>query len=171
MKLVVALMALTLLVGCDREDKADELAPEGSIKLLVDSRELISEGVTAKLNNTTGEILLVTASFVSTDINPQISISAYSYNTNSVISTGEYEFGSKTDKGPYDGVCQYVVNDGNAPFSTTAVSESYVGKVNITEVDRAGLYVSGTFEATVGRNTEVKTITKGSFTKVKLTIN
>jgi hypothetical protein len=147
------------------------LAPEGTIRLLVDSRTLESSSVTATISTSIGEILAITSDFTDSQSNTRLSISAYGNHTNNVISTGEYEFGSKTDKGPYDGVCQYVLNDGNAPFSTTAVPETYVGKVNITELDRAGLYVSGTFEATVGRNAEVKSITKGSFTRIKLAIN
>lgn len=159
-----------MLVACDRDD-ADLLAEDGSIKVLLDARTLISSGVTATLSNTPAEILQITANFTGSEFNTQLSIAAYSSNTNDIISAGEYEFGSKTAKTPYDGVCQYILNDGNAPFSTTAVSETYVGKVNITDLDRAGLYVSGTFEATVGRNSEVKSLTKGSFTKIKLTIN
>ena len=170
MRLVFFLMAMLTMVACDRDDD-DALAEEGSIKVFLDARTLISTGVSATLSGTTGEILQVTATFTGADGTTQLSIAAYSNNTNDVISAGEYEFGSKTAKTPYDGVCQYVLNDGNAPFSTTSVSESYVGKVNITDLDRAGLYVSGTFEATVGRNAEVKSLTKGSFTRIKLTIN
>lgn len=170
MKRLLVLMVLFIAVSC-REDEDDQLAPEGSIKVVIDARSLMSEGVTATLSTNAAEILQVTADFTGTEFNTQLSIAAYSSNTNDVISLGDYEFGSKTNKGPYDGVCTYVINDGNAPFSTTAVSETYVGKVNITELDRAGLFVSGTFEATVGRNAEVKSITKGSFTKIPLTIN
>jgi hypothetical protein len=171
MRLVVSLMALFMLVACDRDDQDDALAEDGSIKVLVDARTLISSGVTATISDATGEILQITANFTSSESNTQLSIAAYSNNTADVISPGEYEFGSKTAKTPYDGVCQYVINDGNAPFSTTSVPESYVGKVNITDLDRAGMYVSGTFEATVGRNAEVKSLTKGSFTRIKLAIN
>jgi hypothetical protein len=37
-----------------------------------------------------------------------------------MIFTGEYEFASKVERGPFDGVCTYTLNDGNAPFSTVS---------------------------------------------------
>jgi hypothetical protein len=171
MKIAVCILLVLTAVACDRDDESDALAPNGSIKLLLDNRSLASEGVTATLSEPSGEILVITANFIHSSDNTQLSIAAYSNNTNDVISTGEYEFASKIERGPFDGVCTYVLNDGNAPFSTTAVEETYVGKVNITELDRAALIVSGTFEATVGRNGEVKSVTKGSFTKIPLMIN
>jgi hypothetical protein len=171
MKIAVGILLLLAVVACDRDDDSDALAPNGSIKLLVDNLSRASEGVSATLSEPAGEILVITADFMTSSDNTQLSIAAYSNNTNEVIATGEYEFASKIERGPFDGVCTYVLNDGNAPFSTTAVEETYVGKVNITELDRAALLVSGTFEATVGRNGEVKSFTKGSFTKIPLTIN
>lgn len=158
-------------IACD-PDEEEDLAAEGTLKVFVDGNFRTSTVAAATLNSSSGsEILDIAADLTVSGATTRITLTAYSPNTNGMISTGEYPFASETHPGPYKGVCFYFLNDGNAPFGTLYVPQSNVGRMTITEMDRAALVVSGTFEATVGRNGEEKSFTKGSFTKVKVTVN
>lgn len=169
MRIWVGVLIL-LCIGCDRED--DPLAAEGTIKTTLDGRVMTTGDVSATINDSSGsEILVVTADFQNGTGTTQLTVTAYAESSMQGISTGDYVFAHHSYQGVYEGVCFYFLNDGNPPYGTIYVKQTDVGKVTITELDRSALVVSGTFEATVGRGNDVKSFTKGSFTKVKVAIN
>lgn len=169
MRIWLCILSL-LWVACDRED--DSLAVDGAIKTTLDGRALTTDDVSATINASSGsEILVVTANFPNGNSTTQLAVTAYAETSAEGISPGEYIFAHATYPGAHQGVCFYFLNDGNTPYGTLYVKQGDVGQVTITEVDRGALVVSGTFEATVGRNDDVKTFTKGSFTKVRVAIN
>jgi hypothetical protein len=166
-----AFLLLLICLACDREDEV-LVADEGTLKTLLDNKVRSSSAVSAKINSSSGsEIIDIAAEFPEGTVVTELLISAYVNNSNDMISARDYEFASKLDPGPYDGVCFYFLNDGNAPFATLYVGQPDVGKLTITELDRTAMVVSGTFNATVSRNDEAKVFTNGSFTKIPLTIN
>lgn len=163
-------LAFLLFLACEREEVLP--ATEGTLKTLLDNRERTSVNASATINDSSGsEQLDITAGLLHNGDTTTLVITAYVSNSDKEISQGEFVFVSKVDRGPNEGVCFYFLNDGNPPFGTLYVNQSDVGKVTLTEIDRTALFVSGTFEATVGRNNEVKRFTKGSFTRIPLTIN
>lgn len=168
MRRLIVIVAFLALAACkgDKDDSDDGLALEKTLKATVDGQVITSTTAEAEISTSVAELLQISAAFGSRDL----VIAIYSDNSNEPIVAGEYKFDGSDTHVPVAN-CFYSLNNGTSPYGTIYVNQTDVGKVTITELDRSGKTVSGTFEATVGRNNEVLKIEKGSFTKIPLTNN